>query len=146
MFVPHRHESEGVHVRLTAPNEAPPPPAKRSRIADDDGSSSRQVVSNPANGPPPPATLKEAADVVVRCLDPFYKQGKFATKVGRGAAPGGPAQPRETMLKLFWVLFQDLFKSFARYLSHLLAGGRSQGRGQGKRRSESQRVTSGGAL
>ncbi len=28
-----------------------------------------------------PVTLKEAADIVVRCLDPFYKKGKFATKV-----------------------------------------------------------------
>lgn len=26
-------------------------------------------------------TLKEAADVVVKCLDPFYKKGKFANKV-----------------------------------------------------------------
>jgi hypothetical protein len=40
--------------------------------------------------PPTPATLKEVADVVVRCLDPFYKQGKFCTKV-RG---GGSAPPR----------------------------------------------------
>lgn len=28
-----------------------------------------------------PVTLKEAADIVVRCLDPFYKKGKFANKV-----------------------------------------------------------------
>uniref|UniRef100_A0A8B9H314 DNA 3'-5' helicase n=1 Tax=Astyanax mexicanus TaxID=7994 RepID=A0A8B9H314_ASTMX len=41
-----------------------------------------------------PVTLKEAADIVVKILDPFYKKGKFATK--------------------------DLFKSFARFLSHLL--------------------------
>ncbi|XP_058266256.1 ATP-dependent DNA helicase Q5 isoform X2 [Hemibagrus wyckioides] len=27
-----------------------------------------------------PVTLKEAADIVVRILDPFYKKGKFATK------------------------------------------------------------------
>lgn len=26
-------------------------------------------------------TLKEAADIVVRILDPLYKKGKFATKV-----------------------------------------------------------------
>lgn len=51
-------------------------------------------------------SLKEVADIVVRCLDPFYTQGKFATK--------------------------ELFKSFARYLSHLLAEGRSRGRGQVK--------------
>lgn len=51
-------------------------------------------------------TLKEAADIVVRCLDPFYKQGKFATK--------------------------DLFKSFARFLSHLLTEGKTPNRGQVK--------------
>lgn len=53
-----------------------------------------------------PVTLKEAADIVVRCLDPFYKQGKFATK--------------------------DLFKSFARFLSHLLTEGKTPNRGQVK--------------
>lgn len=31
---------------------------------------------------------------------------------------------------------QELFKAFARYLSHLLAEGRSQGKGQGKSVSE----------
>uniref|UniRef100_A0A8C9X4D2 ATP-dependent DNA helicase n=1 Tax=Sander lucioperca TaxID=283035 RepID=A0A8C9X4D2_SANLU len=56
----------------------------------------------PANEPPKPVTLKEAADIVVRYLDPFYTQGKFATK--------------------------ELFKSFARYLSHLLTEGRSRGK------------------
>ncbi|XP_055741771.1 ATP-dependent DNA helicase Q5-like isoform X2 [Salvelinus fontinalis] len=55
---------------------------------------------------PKPVSLKEVADIVVRCLDPFYTQGKFATK--------------------------ELFKSFARYLSHLLAEGRSRGRGRVK--------------
>ncbi|NWY60742.1 RECQ5 helicase, partial [Chionis minor] len=40
-------------------------------------------------------SLKETADVVVKCLTPFYKGGKFASK--------------------------DLFKGFARHLSHLLA-------------------------
>lgn len=38
-----------------------------------------------AGGPPQKGqkgvSLKEAADVVVRCLDPLYAQGKFATKV-----------------------------------------------------------------
>lgn len=61
-----------------------PPPAKRSRPTD------RRVTFNPnvqerallpANEPPKHVTLKEAADVVVRYLDPFYTQGKFATKV-----------------------------------------------------------------
>ncbi|XP_054463002.1 ATP-dependent DNA helicase Q5 [Anoplopoma fimbria] len=85
------------------------PPAKRSRPAE------RRVTFNPnvqerallpVNEPPKPVTLKEAADIVVRYLDPFYTQGKFATK--------------------------ELFKSFARYLSHLLAEGRSLGKGQVK--------------
>uniref|UniRef100_A0A672YB18 ATP-dependent DNA helicase n=1 Tax=Sphaeramia orbicularis TaxID=375764 RepID=A0A672YB18_9TELE len=88
------------------------PPAKRSRPAD---GTSRRVTFNPTvqeralhavNEAPKPVTLKEAADIVVRCLDPFYTQGKFATK--------------------------ELFKSFARYLSHLLAEGRNRGRGQVK--------------
>ncbi|XP_029293096.1 ATP-dependent DNA helicase Q5 [Cottoperca gobio] len=85
------------------------PPVKRSRPVE------RRVTFNPnvqerallsANEPPTPVTLKEAADIVVRYLDPFYTQGKFATK--------------------------ELFKSFARYLSHLLAEGRSRGKGQVK--------------
>lgn len=63
------------------------PPAKRSRPAD---KSSRRVTFNPhvrertvmpLRKRPTPVTLKEAADIVVRCLDPFYTQGKFATKV-----------------------------------------------------------------
>lgn len=33
-----------------------------------------------------PVTLKEAADIVVRILDPFYKKGKFATKVSVGVS------------------------------------------------------------
>ncbi|XP_031717787.1 ATP-dependent DNA helicase Q5 isoform X2 [Anarrhichthys ocellatus] len=85
------------------------PPAKRSRPAD------RRVTFNPnvqerallpVSEPPEPVTLKEAADIVVHYLDPFYTKGRFATK--------------------------ELFKSFARYLSHLLAEGRSQGKGQVK--------------
>ncbi|XP_036408637.1 ATP-dependent DNA helicase Q5 [Megalops cyprinoides] len=56
-------------------------------------------------------SLKEAADIVVHCLDPFYSQGKFATK--------------------------DLFKSFARFLSHLLTEGRSKGRAQVKSEARS---------
>uniref|UniRef100_A0A8D3AAQ1 ATP-dependent DNA helicase Q5 n=1 Tax=Scophthalmus maximus TaxID=52904 RepID=A0A8D3AAQ1_SCOMX len=93
-------------------NSGSSPPAKRSRPAD---GSSRRVTFNPnvqeralqpVNEPPKPVTLKEAADIVVRYLDPFYTQGKFATK--------------------------ELFKSFARYLSHLLAEGRSRGKGHVK--------------
>lgn len=86
------------------------PLAKRSRPAED---GNRRVTFNPnveeravqrLSEPPKPVTLKEAADIVVRCLDPFYTQGRFATK--------------------------ELFKSFARFLSHLLAEGTSRGRGQ----------------
>lgn len=64
-----------------------PPPAKRSRPGNE---SSRRVTFNPnvqeralhpATDSPKPVTLKEAADIVVRYLDPFYTQGKFATKV-----------------------------------------------------------------
>ncbi|XP_072225648.1 ATP-dependent DNA helicase Q5 [Leuresthes tenuis] len=89
-----------------------PPPAKCSRPAD---RGSRRVTFNPnvqektlqpLGDLPRPVTLKEAADVVVRYLDPFYTQGKFATK--------------------------ELFKSFARFLSHLLAEGRSLGKEQVK--------------
>lgn len=66
-------------------NRESSPPAKRSR--------GRRVTFNPnvqerallpVKEPPKPVTLKEAADIVVRYLDPFYTQGKFATKV-RGA-------------------------------------------------------------
>ncbi|XP_056257155.1 ATP-dependent DNA helicase Q5 [Seriola aureovittata] len=93
-------------------NRESSPPAKRSRPTN---GSTRRVTFNPnvqeralhpVNEPPKPVTLKEAADIVVRYLDPFYTQGKFATK--------------------------ELFKSFARYLSHLLAEGRSRGKGQVK--------------
>lgn len=46
-------------------------------------------------------SLKVAADVVVKCLTPFYKEGKFASK--------------------------ELFKGFARHLSHSLAQRSSPG-------------------
>ncbi|XP_047215398.1 ATP-dependent DNA helicase Q5 isoform X2 [Girardinichthys multiradiatus] len=79
-----------------------PPAAKRSRTL---GANKRRVTFNPdvqARSLPLPGelvTLKEAANIVVHYLDPFYSQGKFATKA--------------------------LFKSFARYLSHLLTEGKS---------------------
>ncbi|XP_060058740.1 ATP-dependent DNA helicase Q5 isoform X2 [Erinaceus europaeus] len=50
----------------------------------------------------PTISLKETANVVVKCLTPFYKEGKFASK--------------------------ELFKGFARYLSHTLAQRPSPGR------------------
>ncbi|CAM4416642.1 unnamed protein product [Leuciscus chuanchicus] len=92
------------------------PPVKRNRVMKD----SKRVTFDPVvqetqfgtmNGDAAaisqkPVTLKEAADIVVRCLDPFYKKGKFANK--------------------------DLFKSFARFLSHLLTEGKTANRGQVK--------------
>ncbi|XP_067313424.1 ATP-dependent DNA helicase Q5 isoform X2 [Pseudorasbora parva] len=95
-------------------DRAPSPPVKRSRVIKD----GKRVTFDPVvqetkietmNGDAAgisqkPVTLKEAADIVVRCLDPFYKKGKFATK--------------------------DLFKSFARFLSHLLTEGKTAKRGQ----------------
>ncbi|XP_033294383.1 ATP-dependent DNA helicase Q5 isoform X3 [Orcinus orca] len=50
----------------------------------------------------PGISLKEAANIVVKCLTPFYKEGKFASK--------------------------DLFKAFARHLSHSLTQNPSPGR------------------
>ncbi|XP_006886432.1 PREDICTED: ATP-dependent DNA helicase Q5 [Elephantulus edwardii] len=52
------------------------------------------AAQGPCQPPAPSISLKEAAGVVVKCLTPFYKQGKFASK--------------------------ELFKGFARHLSHLL--------------------------
>lgn len=116
------------------------PPAKRSRPAD------RRVTFNPnvqerallpSNEPPKPVTLKEAADIVVRYLDPFYTQGKFATKVRERDEYRFHVCSKVCSVKMkfsavvFFVL-QELFKSFARFLSHLLAEGRSRGKGQGK--------------
>lgn len=63
------------------------PPPKRSCPAD---GSSRRVTFNPhleervLHQESSPVTLKEVADIVVHYLDPFYTQGKFATKVGGG--------------------------------------------------------------
>ncbi|CAL9693770.1 unnamed protein product [Knipowitschia caucasica] len=87
---------------------APSFTAKRNRPVED-----RRVTFNPhideravvpEREAPAAVTLKEAADIVVRCLDPFYSQGRFSTK--------------------------ELFKSFARFLSHLLTEGTTKGRGQ----------------
>lgn len=71
-------------------DRTPSPPVKRSRALKD----IKRVTFDPVvqetqfeavNGDTTeikkPVTLKEAADIVVRCLDPFYKKGKFATKV-----------------------------------------------------------------
>lgn len=55
--------------------------------AKDSISASNQGTLNPTTQdscllPAPGISLKEAANVVVKCLTPFYKEGKFASKVG----------------------------------------------------------------
>lgn len=40
------------------------------------------MAQDPCQLSAPGISLKEAADVVVRYLTPFYKDGKFASKVG----------------------------------------------------------------
>ncbi|XP_033038089.1 ATP-dependent DNA helicase Q5 isoform X2 [Trachypithecus francoisi] len=83
--------------------------AKPSVLAEVKGSvsASDQGTLNPIAQDPcqlsaPGISLKEAANVVVKCLTPFYKEGKFASK--------------------------ELFKGFARHLSHLLTQKTSPGR------------------
>ncbi|XP_040845604.1 ATP-dependent DNA helicase Q5 [Ochotona curzoniae] len=75
----------------------PCPSAKHSVPAEAKGSilASDPAARDPSQPSAPGISLKAAADVVVRCLTPFYKEGKFASK--------------------------ELFKGFARHLSHLLA-------------------------
>ncbi|XP_046533327.1 ATP-dependent DNA helicase Q5 [Equus quagga] len=87
----------------------PRPSAKASILAEAKGSisASNQDTLNPmAKGScqlsAPGISLKEAANVVVKCLTPFYKEGKFASK--------------------------ELFKAFARHLSHSLTQKTSPGR------------------
>ncbi|XP_015359667.1 ATP-dependent DNA helicase Q5 isoform X1 [Marmota marmota marmota] len=79
----------------------PRPQAKPSILAEVRGSAlgSEQgtlnaLAQDPCQLSAPGISLKEAADIVVRYLTPFYKDGKFASK--------------------------ELFKGFARHLSHLL--------------------------
>ncbi|XP_057570440.1 ATP-dependent DNA helicase Q5 isoform X4 [Hippopotamus amphibius kiboko] len=73
--------------------------AKGSVSANDQGSLNPQGSYQPLA---PGISLKEAANVVVKCLTPFYKEGKFASK--------------------------ELFKAFARHLSHSLTQSPSLGR------------------
>lgn len=83
-------------------------PSTNSILAEAKGSTSDpstedKVAQEPCQLSASGISLKEAADIVVRYLTPFYKEGRFTSK--------------------------DLFKGFARHLSHLLAqqpsGGRS---------------------
>ncbi|XP_005407548.1 PREDICTED: ATP-dependent DNA helicase Q5 isoform X2 [Chinchilla lanigera] len=69
------------------------------------------IVQHPCQLSAPGVSLKEAADIVVRYLTPFYKEGKFASK--------------------------ELFKGFARHLSHLLTQRTLTGRSV---REEAQRL------
>ncbi|XP_073699986.1 ATP-dependent DNA helicase Q5 [Garra rufa] len=111
----HEFDAQQSSPEQSHENRTLSPPAKRNRVMRD----TKRVTFDPVvqetqfeamNGDAEilqkPVTLKEAADIVVRCLDPFYKKGKFATK--------------------------DLFKSFARFLSHLLTEGKTANRGQVK--------------
>ncbi|KTF80496.1 hypothetical protein cypCar_00009313 [Cyprinus carpio] len=117
----HESDAQRKSPKQSHENGSPSPPVKRSRVMKD----TKRVTFDPVvqetqfdtvNGDAAeisrkPVTLKEAADIVVRCLDPFYKKGKFATK--------------------------DLFKSFARFLSHLLTEGKTANRGQVKMEAKS---------
>ncbi|KAF5921028.1 hypothetical protein HPG69_010832, partial [Diceros bicornis minor] len=87
----------------------PRPSAKASVLAEAKGSISASyqgTLNTMAKGScqlsAPGISLKEAANVVVKCLTPFYKEGKFASK--------------------------ELFKAFARHLSHSLTQKTSPGR------------------
>ncbi|XP_022379030.1 ATP-dependent DNA helicase Q5-like isoform X2 [Enhydra lutris kenyoni] len=87
----------------------PRPSANASILAEakDSISASNPGILNPTVQdscllPAPGISLKEAANVVVKCLTPFYKEGKFASK--------------------------ELFKAFARHLSHSLTQKASPGR------------------
>ncbi|XP_057202037.1 ATP-dependent DNA helicase Q5 isoform X2 [Triplophysa rosa] len=118
-------DNKQVQPKQLREDKSQSPPAKRSRLLNE----MKRVTFDPAvqesllkttNGrvaeiKQPPVTLKEAADVVVRYLDPFYKKGKFANK--------------------------DLFKSFARFLSHLLTEEKTAKPGQVK--SEAKNLING---
>ncbi|XP_054565096.1 ATP-dependent DNA helicase Q5 isoform X2 [Eptesicus fuscus] len=87
----------------------PHPSASASILAEANDNilaSGQSTISRAAQGScqlaAPGTSLKVAANIVVKCLTPFYKEGKFASK--------------------------DLFKAFARHLSHSLAQKPSPGR------------------
>ncbi|XP_038184199.1 ATP-dependent DNA helicase Q5 isoform X3 [Arvicola amphibius] len=75
--------------------------AKGSALAND-SSTENKAAQEPCPLSAPGISVKEAATVVVRYLTPFYKEGRFISK--------------------------DLFKGFARHLSHLLAQKASPGK------------------
>lgn len=47
-----------------------------------DPSTEDRVAREPCQLSAPGISLKEAADIVVRYLTPFYKEGRFISKVG----------------------------------------------------------------
>ncbi|XP_041491662.1 ATP-dependent DNA helicase Q5 isoform X1 [Microtus oregoni] len=75
--------------------------AKGSALASDSSTESK-AAREPCPLSAPGISVKEAAAVVVKYLTPFYKEGRFMSK--------------------------DLFKGFARHLSHLLAQKASPGK------------------
>ncbi|XP_062840996.1 ATP-dependent DNA helicase Q5 [Trichomycterus rosablanca] len=82
-----------------------PPSGNKRRVTFDPVVQERKMEADNSEAnhfPAQPVTLKDAADIVVKILDPFYKKGRFATK--------------------------DLFKSFARFLSHQLVEGKAKDR------------------
>ncbi|XP_043860894.1 ATP-dependent DNA helicase Q5 isoform X2 [Dromiciops gliroides] len=88
-------------LRPTAkPSTLIPPEAKVSSSSKREDNFDQSIENQGPNHLPDPrprtpgVSLKEAADIVVKYLTPFYKDGKFASK--------------------------ELFKGFARHLSHLL--------------------------
>ncbi|XP_008049538.1 ATP-dependent DNA helicase Q5 isoform X2 [Carlito syrichta] len=74
----------------------------KSSVSTGDEDTLNSMAQDPHQPSAPGISLKEAASVVVKCLTPFYKEGKFASK--------------------------ELFKGFARHLSHLLTRKTSPGR------------------
>uniref|UniRef100_A0A0N8ETH8 ATP-dependent DNA helicase n=1 Tax=Heterocephalus glaber TaxID=10181 RepID=A0A0N8ETH8_HETGA len=93
-----RHQQENPEIPA---QKRPRTSVKPSIVAEGKGSISASdqgtlnaIAQYPCQLSAPGISLKEAADVVVRYLTPFYKEGKFASK--------------------------ELFKRFARHLSHLL--------------------------
>lgn len=62
------------------PTKCSHPPNNRRRVTFDPVVQERKMEAD-SDVSHQPVTLKEAADIVVRILDPFYKKGKFATKV-----------------------------------------------------------------
>ncbi|KAM5274789.1 ATP-dependent DNA helicase Q5 isoform 2-T2 [Ctenodactylus gundi] len=100
---PHQENPESQAQKRPRPSAKPSisAEARGSAPASDQGTFDA-TGHEPCQLSTPRVPLKEAADVVVRYLTPFYKEGKFASK--------------------------ELFKGFARHLSHLLTQKISPGR------------------